>query len=329
MLSARVAWIGVVVGAAALGACAANRSALSQLPYEASVRYDASTRLLVAALEECRTADAAGDETWVRKHQCDLVVEELRVRRNRREYEVYASAERMGALTSSCAAAAGGITVARSLHGPLAAADGAILPPTTELRRDGPSRERWIPPSEGETAMLDHARALVRCGDGASLGILLSMKDGLAQDLLRDDRSAVLAMVDAGKAPATLVAMAERLPERRPCPTSADEVVALMHGVSEIDRIHGCSCTDELPAEDRAVAQQERKRLAASDPHSVTTTTSPPRSSSSPDLANAPAGVGLVVMLPAALEALRSTGKSTTRYPVREACAASPTIGRR
>lgn len=323
MVSAREFWLGLLVSAMSAGACASNKSALSRLPYEASVKYDASTQLLLAALEECRAADADGDETWLRKHQCDLVVEELRVRRNRREYELYASPERMRELTSSCAAAAGGITVARSLRGPLAAADGVILPPTTELGRDGPNRERWVRPSEGEGAMLDHARALVRCGDGTSLGVLLAMKDGLAQDLLRDDRSAVLAMVDAGKAPATLAAMAGRLPERRPCPTSADEVLALMRGASEVDRIHGCSCTNKLPAEDRAVAQRERERLAASDAHSVTTTTSPSRSSSSPDLANAPAGVGLVVMLPLALEALRSTGKSTTRYPVREACAAA------
>jgi len=326
MLPSHVARLGL---AALVGACASNTSALSRLPYESSVKYDASSRLLVAALEECRAADASGDETWLRRHQCDLVVEELSVRRNRRELDVYASPERMRELTSSCAAAAGAIKVATSLRGPLAADDGTMLPPTTELRRAASGGERWGPPSEGEGAMLEHARALVRCADGPSLGVLLEMGDGLAQDLLREDRSAALAMVDAGKAPSRLAEMAGRLPERRPCPSSAEEVVALMHGASEVDRIHGCSCTDKLRAEDRAVAERERERLAASDPHAVTTTTAPSRSSSSPDLANAPAGAGLVVMVPLAVEALASRGRSTTRYPVREACAAAPANGQR
>lgn len=321
MPPSRIAWLGIVV-AASLGACASNASALSRLRDEGSVKYDASTRLLLAALEECRAADASGDETWLRRHQCDLVVEELSVRRNRRELAVYASPERMRELTSSCAAAAGAIKVATSLRGPLAADDGTILPPTSELRRDGSGRQRWGPPSEGAGGMLEHARALVRCGDGSSLGVLLDIGDGLAQQLLREDRSATLAMVDAGKAPSRLAEMAGRLPERRPCPSSEEEVVALMRGASEADRIHGCTCTDKLRAEDRAVAERERERLVASDPHSVTTTTSPSRRASSPDLANAPPGAGLVVMLPLAVEALTSRGTSTTRYPVREACAA-------
>lgn len=312
----------IVLGASLATACASPKTPLARLRDGGSVKVDGDTRTLLAALDECRAADADGDETWMRIHDCNIVIEELRRRRNQRELEIYGSQSRMRALTSSCSAAKDAVAVAGSLRGPLAAPGGEMLPPMSALRDAGPRRE-WTPPSEGEGSMMEHARALVRCGDGDSLGKLLEMRDGLAQDLLREDRRAVLAMIDGGKAPARLATMAGSLPERRPCPATSEEVVALMRASREEDRIHGCSCTSRLSADLRADAERERRRLVADDPHSVTTTSRPPPSSS-PDLTNAPAGVGLAVMLPLMLQGLLSArGSSHTHYPVREACAAT------
>src|SRR5262245_33279723 len=198
-------------------ACAAETPTLRRLsPDGIAIDNRADTRSLAAAWQECRRI-APGKKRWL---ACSAVNEELRRRRQHRVNDVYESS--FPALTTSCDLAARAIAAAEGFGGPLDLGDG-VAPPWSELSAREEYISRDYPDQIDPRYLVDHATALLKCGDGAALARLFDVcarevqsnrvrhpetpqvtSDSLAASLVGTYPRPAFALLDRGVAPPAL-----------------------------------------------------------------------------------------------------------------------------
>lgn len=296
------------------------------------VRPDALPGVLLPAWRRCQEIAPAPESPSY--GSCSSVVYDLRRARTRRVAELYGY-DFVAPLTLSCKAAADGVKRLAVVVGPIRDRDGTTLPTWAELADPRYSTELVHPSSPmadhgvDPAVALTHALTLLRCRDAEGLGRFFDAYDAelrvgpktstaeerFAQSLAARAPRDAFALADGGRAPPALARAVAKSPRPTPCPTSAKEVVALMHDPTPAERVRGCGCVGELPnGPERREAAAARSEVMRSDP--LREVSGGGGAEPAPDV---PGAFAPILLAPLVLRSLAS-GHTSERYPVRDAC---------